>query len=211
MSLLSPKDFADFSGVKIDTLRQHIKRGKVEKKGRHIDTEHPTNIIYLNEQWAKNGKPKPDLPVEVLQEETQNSPTFQDAPINKREKAIAERASDWALRKKKADALIAERRAQELYLKNQKLQGELMPVELVQKVLVINIQSVFRSFESSAENVASIYNERLGGNRAALTEMITRMREELERAIGTAKKKSREEITGLMKEYAATRSRGEKK
>ena len=86
-----------------------------------------------------------------------------------------------------------------------------MPIELVQKVLVINIQGVFRSFESSAENIASIYNERLGGDRAALTEMITRMREELERAIHSAKKQSQAEITALMREYSATRSRGEKK
>ncbi|MEG9328560.1 hypothetical protein V6B16_11495 [Salinimicrobium catena] len=207
MSLLSTKDFADFSGVKIATLRQHIKRGKVEKTGSHIDTEHPTNVIYLTEQWTKNGKPKQDLPKET----EPGVPTFQDAQIKKPEKNISVKAADWALRKKQADALISERRAQELFLKNQKLQGELMPIELVQKVLVINIQSIFRSFESSAENIASIYNERLGGDRAALTEMITRMREELERAIHSAKQQSQAEITALMREYSATRSRGEKK
>lgn len=205
MSLLSTKDFADFSGVKIATLRQHIKRGKVEKLGSHIDTEHPTNVVYLTEQWAKNGKPK------LEPKEIEEKPTFENAPVNKATKSIASRAGDWALRKKEADALISERRAQELYLKNQKLQGELMPIELVQKVLVINIQGVFRSFESSAENIASIYNERLGGDRAALTEMITRMREELERAIYSAKQQSKAEITALMREYSATRSRGEKK
>lgn len=208
MSLLSTKDFADFSGVKIATLRQHIKRGKVEKLGTHIDTEHPVNVVYLNEQWAKNGKPKNDPTVNY---EVEERPTFEDAPLKKVERSIASKAGDWALRKKEADALISERRAQELYLKNQKLQGELMPIELVQKVLVINIQGVFRSFESSAENIASIYNERLGGDRAALTEMVTRMREELERAIDSAKRKSKEEISGLMREYAATRSRGEKR
>ena len=205
MSLLSTKDFAEFSGVKIATLRQHIKRGKVEKKGSHIDTDHPTNVVYLTEQWAKNGKPAPE-PAQI-----EEKPNFENAPFKKNEKAVAVKAGDWALRKKEADALISERRAEELRLKNQKLQGELMPIELVQKTLVINIQSIFRSFEASAENIASIYNERLGGDRAALTEMITRMREELERAIVLAKQKSKEEITALMKEYAATRSRGEKK
>ena len=208
MSLLSTKDFADFSGVKIVTLRQHIRRGKVEKSGSHIDTEHPTNVVYLQEQWAKNGKPKNPIPDENEYEENSS---FENTPLNKAEQSIAVKAGDWALRKKKADALISERRAQELFLKNQKLQGELMPIELVQKVLVINIQGVFRSFESSAENIASIYNERLGGDRAALTEMTTRMREELERAIYSAKQQSQAEITALMKEYAATRARGEKK
>ena len=205
MSLLSTKDFSDLAGVKINTLRQHVKRGKIIKSGTHIDTEHPTNVVYLNEQWAKYGKPTPE-PAQI-----EENPTFENAPIKKGQKAIASKAIDWALRKKEADALISERRAQELFLKNQKLQGELMPVELVQKVLVINIQGVFRSFESSAENIASIYNERLGGDRAALTEMITRMREELERAIHSAKQQSKAEIAALMKEYAATRARGEKK
>ena len=118
--------------------------------------------------------------------------------------------TNLTIRKKRADALKAEREAEYKHLQIQRLQGKLMPVELVEKTLSINIQGIFRSFEASAENIASIYNERLGGDRADLADMVTRMRQELERAIKTAKQKSKEEITAHMLEHAATQ-RGEKK
>ncbi|MDT0647478.1 hypothetical protein RM545_12320 [Zunongwangia sp. F260] len=206
MSLLSTKDFAELAGVKLATLRQHVRREKVVKTGNYINTEHPTNAIYLTDQWSKHGKPNM-IPKETITEK----PSIENIAFENTDKSIALKAADWTLRKKEADALISERRAQELYYKNQRLQGKLMPIEIVEKTMVINIQSVFRSFEASAENIASVYNERLGGDRSSLTEMITRMREELERAINTAKRKSSEEIKALMQEYSVTRSRGEKK
>jgi len=204
MSLLSTKDFCKVSGVKTGTLRQHLNRGKVVKTNNHIDTEHPTNVVYLQEQWEKYGKPvqepvisKGKTPGQGITAESLNIPLSKN--------------TDLTYRKKLADALISERRATELQLKNQKLQGKLMPVEMVEKTLVINIQSVFRNFEASCENIASIYNERLGGDRATLAEMISRMRQELERSIKSAKEMSGKEIKGLMVEYQETRSRGEKK
>jgi hypothetical protein len=204
MSLLSTKDFCKVSGVKIGTLRQHLNRGKVVKTNKHIDTEHPTNVVYLQEQWEKYGKPVQEP---ILSKEKTPSPGITAESLN----IPAPTSTDLTYRKKMADALISERRAIEIQLKNQKLQGKLMPIDFVQKTLVINLQSVFRSFESSAENIASIYNERLGGDRASLAEMISRMRMELERAIKSAKDMSKIEIEALMVEYQESRSRGEKK
>lgn len=207
MSFISPKDFAVQYGLKYATLRSHISRGKVIKKDGFIDTENPVNKLYIQENATKAAPnpPKPTANEEIETTSTPPVPTL-PAPI-----APGANETDLVLRKKKADALKAERDAEYRHLQIQKMQGKLMPIDLVEKTQTINIQSIFRAFESASENIASIYNERLGGDRADLADMVTRMRNELERAINSAKQKSKEEITALMQEYAATRSRGEKK
>lgn len=211
MSFFKPKEFADLYGIKPATLRAHISRGKVIKKDGFIDSENPVNQIYIDQYATKSREPKTDKPPKKTKNEDikhESTPPVPAAPSSS-EPESAE--TSLTLRKKRADALKAEREAEYKHLQIQKLQGKLMPIDLVEKTQTINIQSIFRTFESAAENIASIYNERLGGDRAALADMVTRMREELERAIESAKQKSKEEITALMQEYAATRSRGEKK
>ncbi|MCK0148387.1 hypothetical protein MWU78_22330, partial [Arenibacter sp. F26102] len=92
----------------------------------------------------------------------------------------------------------------------EKIRGELMPVEMVQKIMVINIQSVFREFESGCENIASVYCEILGGDRDHLARMVKEMRQVLEDSIKNAKDKSKVEIQTIIKDYAVTRSRGQR-
>ncbi|WP_300440662.1 hypothetical protein [Christiangramia sp.] len=172
---------------------------------------HPTNQMYVTENRlsSEGNVATAPPPPRVRKSEIEHK---SDIP-----RRSAEAESDpgsitgLALREKKAKTLKVEREAELHRLKIQKMQGELMPIDLVERTQTINIQSIFRSFESASENIASIYNERLGGDRASLAEMITRMRKELERAIRAAEEKSKEEIKGLMAEYAATRRRGEKK
>lgn len=206
MSLYTVKDFAKYVGVKTGTLRKHISRKKVIKSGKFIDSDNPINQIYiqdyLTDQTFNEDFSAPN-------EKTRDNET--EKPENNKESSGNSFLHSLTRREKIAKTLKMEREAEYKRMQNLKLQGKLMPIELVETTLTINIQSIFRSFESASENIASIYNERLGGNRADLAEMITRMREELERAIGSAKQKAREEIEAHIQEYAETRSRGEKK
>lgn len=207
MSFLKNKEFSEMYGVKPTTLRVHINRGKlVKQKGGLIDTDHPVNKEYIRELNSKKPAPQPTTKP-VANEEIEYTPKQTPAPTPKDDGDY----TNLTMREKVAKTLKVEREAEYKRLQNLKMQGKLMPIELVEKTQTINIQSIFRSFESGAENIASIYNERLGGNRADLADMITRMRQELERAIDNAKQKSREEIKGLLEEYAATLNRGEKK
>lgn len=49
------KEFAQFSRIKENTIRQHIKRGKlVMNDKKYIDDEHPINHVYINS--LANGK-----------------------------------------------------------------------------------------------------------------------------------------------------------
>jgi len=209
MSFLSTKDFAKLVTVKSGTLRVHVSRGRVHKeKNGLIDTDHPTNKIYISE-ISVNTLDDP-APKKTNYEDVKY-PSKMEAPESKQNSVPSGTVDSLSLREKKAKTLKVEREAEYKSLQIQKMRGELMPIELVERTQTINIQSIFRSFESASENIASIYNERLGGDRATLAEMMTRMREELARSIKSAEDRSKEEIKGLMAEYAATRNRGENK
>lgn len=212
MSFFKPKDFATYIGRRYTTVRSHINRGKIHKSADgFIDSTHPTNELYIKE-FAANKIETPPAPTNKKQA-NENLESQSPLPDFSKSEAGPESAevANLTLRKKKADAIKAERDAELKRIDIEKKTGQLMPTDLVQKILQINLASVFRAFDSSAENIASIYTERLGGNRADLADITTRMRSELERSINDAKEVALKEIKGAIREYSETRSRGEKK
>ncbi|WP_422350087.1 hypothetical protein [Flagellimonas sp.] len=213
--LLSVKDFSMAVGIKEATVRQHIKRKKVFKSGKLIDTDFDANQEYILEQTNGNGldtkkitkKPKSKLSIIPNQK-----PTVQLSVEDQIESANENsQYHSLTIRKKVADAEKAERENQLKQLELEKKLGKLMPVELVEKILVINIHTIFRTFEAEADNLASIYCEILGGDRTHLSEMGTQMRKSVDKAIKTAEKQSLIDIHRAIASYAEVRSRGERK
>lgn len=225
---LSLKEFAVAVGVKHATLRQHIKRKKVFKSGDKIDTEYELNKIYINEQTNGRGldmsainmlnnsqleekpKQKSNSKPKSQPEKVNDKPLQQNTPVTDASEEDKIHLS-YTVRKRKADAIKAENEAELKRIEIQKKMGELMPIELVERILTINLQSIFRTFHNDCENIASVYTEILGGNRTHLTEMTTRMREFLEKMIKSTEKKAASEIKAALSEYANIRSRGERK
>lgn len=221
---LKPKEFAMAIGVSYNTLRQHIRREKVFKSGDYIDTENAHNQIYISEQTdgkgidlanvGKTEKAKTKTKRKATTKNKATTPPKKSTKIKEPEPPPpeSENVIDSVTRRKRlADVQKIEKEIELKNLQISKLMGELMPIEMVQKVLVINIQSVFRELESATENIASVYCEILGGDRDHLARMVEEMREALQDSIKNAKEKSKEEIKGIIKDYSATRSRGQRK
>ena len=119
---------------------------------------------------------------------------------------------DWKKRKEKADALKAERQAELAQLQVEKLMGSLMPVDLAEMMLKINIQDIFRTFEIELHNMASIYCDILaGGDRKKLAEIVSKLRLKLNEVIKRVEETAAQEIENAIEEYAEVRSRGERK
>lgn len=220
--LLSPKDFAIAVGISYGTLRKHIQRKKVYKSGDFIDTDLDANARYIAEQTEHKGlsleklksqktksggsqKKKPDRKVAPPAQADPDPPEVKGPT---REQIIHDELS---LRQKKAAAEKAERENQLKLLEIQKKMGELMPIEMVEKIMTVNIQSIFRSFETECENIASVYCEILGGDREHLSEMVAQMREHLQKTINDVKDKSAREVKAVIKDYAEVRGRGQRK
>jgi hypothetical protein len=217
MSKLSTKEFSAAVGVKLGTVKAHISRGKLERDAEgYIDTDTAKNRRYIKEKTKGQGlynstpSPAPESSPGSAKDPAQKVIKFTD----KRSKAERERDKvyeDIDLRKKKAELNKAERDAELKRIEIEKKAGKLLPIELVQKILMINIQSIFRTFEGESENIAGIFSEVLGGSRKELAEIVKRQKISLGKAIDKAKEDSLLEIESAISEYTETRSRGERK
>lgn len=213
--LLSVRDFSLAIGVKEATIRQHIRRKKLFKSGKLIDTEFSANSEYIFAQTNGKGldtikiteKPKSNqsdvsnqTPAVELSIEDQIKPSKEDLQYH-----------TLTIRKKTADAEKAERENKLKQLELEKKQGKLMPLELVEKILVINLQTIFRTFEAEANNLASVYCEILGGDRTHLSEMSSRMGKIVDNAVRTSKKQALIDINRAIASYAEVHNRRERK
>lgn len=119
---------------------------------------------------------------------------------------------EWAERKKKADALLQEAKAEKEQLAVQKLAGQLLPLELLNSIMQQNNRSIFSTFQNDLDNFASIYCDILAnGDRKRLSEISNKLALKLEDTISRAKDVTLSSIENAISEYQETRNRGEKK
>ncbi len=215
---IKPKEFALAVGVSYNTLKQHFSRRKVFKTDGYVDTEYELNKIYIEKQTKGKG-----LNFSVLTEkeepvQEQSSPKEVPSPIEhvpQTKSAPKSHKEDSFTkldqRKKLAEIDKTERDVELKQLQIEKILGQLAPVELIQKILSVNMQHIFKTFENECTNIASEYSEILGGDRDSITDMTKKMRESVKRIVSTTNKKSKQDIEAAINEYATTRSRGEKK
>jgi hypothetical protein len=119
---------------------------------------------------------------------------------------------DWTLRKKQADAELVEYRAEHERLKIEKMAGKLIPVDLVFQILNIHNKSIFSTFQSDAENLASVYCEILAeGDRTKLAEIMDKLSIIINLNVEKSKDLSEMELNNAIAEYSETLNRGQRK
>ncbi|MEP2059131.1 MAG: hypothetical protein ABJJ05_15070 [Maribacter litoralis] len=213
--LLTIKDFAIAMGMKYATVRQHINRKKLFKSGVMIDTTFESNKIYIMEQTNGKGldiskikksstpkkiKKKNNDPEVVLKSHSKPTPTIEDIQHH-----------SLNIRKKIADAERAEKENDLKSLELAKKMGELMPVDMVEKILTVNIRHIIHESRNEWENIASTYCEILGGNRSHRSDMVEQLNKHMDNLVKEVKEKAGIEIQQIIKDYSEVRSRGQRK
>lgn len=224
MSKLNTKEFSAATGIKIGTVRAHISRKKILRDAEgYIDTDLEHNRLYIKEQTKGRGifsiesvSEKKAAPEKTSKKDSKNPESEQKSIVFHDKRTLEQKSRDKVLedidlRKKKAELKKAERDAELKKLEIEKKAGRLLPVELVQKIMTINIQSIFKNFDNESDRIAGIFTEVFGGGRSELADITKRMRESLSVAINKAKEDSKFEIEHAIDEYSEVRSRGERK
>ena len=167
MSKLSVKEFSAAIKKPEGTIKSHIHRGKLIKDtGGFIDTDNEVNRRYIVEETGGKGLFYPVAPASAV---APDGDTSKKQPPVKPELSEREQLMlDTETRQKIANAQRAEQEAELKRIQLEKAAGNLLPVELVEKIIVINVQNVFKTFEGEIENIASIYTEVFGGGRVEL-------------------------------------------
>ncbi len=225
MSIVTRAEFAALCNRDVKFVNVYVSRKKVmpmlDDKSL-IDTENPVNVLFAKEQKANDAKKKKEAkkppsaaPIEKLYTDVVEVIEVEKPKRSRSTKKEIDQADEmlsWDARKKRADALRAESAAEKEKLQVEKMMGQLMPTELVQQILRINLQSIFKEFEAGCLNIASTYCDIMaGGDRVLLGNVTDKLREVLDDTIQRSKEVAEIEINNAIEEYAETRNRGERK
>ena len=235
MALVNREEFAALCGKERNYINTYIGRGKIMLTDlKQIDTDNPVNKLFkknclnlakksaLVEKQAKKQPTKQEISdtyeqvvekVEAIPVKVYSKTETTEQTTKRKKQYVEDQDSvNWDARKKKADALKAERGAELAQLQVEKMMGNLMPVDLVEMILKVNIQDIFKTFENELINLGSIYCDILaGGDREKLAEIVTKLRLKLSETIKRIESTAAQEIDNVVEDYAEVRNRGERK
>ena len=203
MAKYSVKDFVKSFAIKEGTVKSWLHRKKLHKDSEGlIDTENPVNKLLISEMQLKsNGNLLASSNKKTKQVEVKNEQL--EIPLTESQKQYQE--IDYRTRVATAEA--KEREAELKRIQLEKIAGNLLPIDIAESIFTINIQSIFRNFESELENLASIYVP----DRSILSDVIQKQKELLVKIIEKSKEDAFISIENAINDYAETRSRGERK
>jgi hypothetical protein len=190
-----------------DTAKKNAQRGKIIKgTDGKIDTDNAVNRLFLDKKKAQNiNKPNPVV--------AQNDVSKTKKPVERPTGLTAQQKqyADIDLRTKIAAAETKEREAELKRLQLEKLAGNLLPVDQVEKIIVVNVQAILKNFRSERDNMALVMVERFGGSRKDLVEITTALDKIMDVVISKAEKDANYELDIAVSQYQEVRSRGERK
>lgn len=195
MAILSLKEFGDSMGMSYNTVKVNSQRGKIIKgTNGKIDTENAVNKLFFDKQIILKGT-KPELKKDV---NTVEKIVIEKPNTQTKEQKIYR---DLDLRTKIAIVELKEREAEVKRIQLEKSAGNLLPVDIVEKVLVINFQSIFKNLDSEIENKCYLWGERLNATQDQIIEMISHERVFLSKCIEKAKIDANHQFATSIKEH----------
>lgn len=207
MAIVSLQEFADSLGMPYDTAKKNAQRGNIVKgTDGKIDTENAVNKLFYEKKKSQISS-KPPKETKEKPESKQRKPVEKPTGLT----ATQQQYADIDLRTKIATAEAKERESELKRIQLEKMAGNLLPVDIVEKIVVINIQAILKGFRTERENMTSILIERFGGNRRDLVEINSMLDKAMDVVISKAEKEANFELEQAISVYQEVRSRGERK
>ena len=209
MRELTIKEFANATGQKDGTVRQHLNRGLLQKtENGYIDVDDDMVKRYIHDKTNGSG-----LYGAIVKEAPVKKAKSKEE-IQKVSKALSDHEKEIIeldMRKRRNESDLKERQAELARLELERKAGNSLPLDLVEKILVINIQSVYKNIELENDNIAAMTNDKFGGTRKDLAEIKQMQREILSKAIEKAKQDAAFEIETAVNEWSEMRGVGQKR
>lgn len=183
---VSTKEFSVLCGIEgtplnMSTLYTDIKRKNVNQGSDYkIDITDPINIEYI----------------ELKKEATLMNSKSASVEFDRKKKRLE-------VEKAHEDLKIAR-------IKRQKLEGEVIPHELVTQVFKSHFKSITQSFHNASEQMAIDVVKRLNGKRSDISWAKGVMVSSVNDAVRKSKAMSAKEISNIVEEYSNSKTRGER-
>ena len=163
-------------------LRAAISKGRViEDSKGKIDLSNEKNASYLEMAQSR----------ESLQQSAQDKPTTTEEHNLKLE--------------------TMRRKARLLQIQEEKLNGELIPTELVKTIFSVQFQTITKTFYQAADQMSVDWLKRFKGDPKDLPKIKADLIKSINGAVDRAKKESSIEIKNIVNEFSEKRGKGERK
>ena len=211
--IMTINEFADHCNCPTSTIYTYVNRKFIVKTASgSINIINKTNKKFIENRRKIDAKKNgvEFIPDQLKPKDAASNKTTK----RKRSEPLIKKNSieDWKRKKIIADSRKAEHDADLRKVQLEKAMGKVIPVELLNQILKMNVQGIFIRFEQELQNLASVYCDILaGGDRKKLAELIDAMRVELERIIKITGKNVKQEVDNAVEEFTETRTRGESK
>lgn len=220
MALLTKKDFAARCSLPTKNLATYIGRGQVVvAENDLIDDEDGVNQVFLAKRAAleeKKGATPPTAP-QPARKAAKTSRAAAKAPakaMRPAEKSVGKGAGseyfELDLQMKRQDLLKKQEDTEFTKLKKEKMQGLLIPSQLLKPVITRHNQNLINAFKQAADEVVRAFAKKKGLSGSELAEM----RGEIVRAANEGMKKATAgtvaAVDGIVNEYALARGVGER-
>lgn len=223
MALHTKKQFADDCGITTRYLSVDIKRGNViiQRVGDedYIDDTNEQNAAYLQkkkelEQKRAAKKIIKAPPAEQLQIKEDPAPVLDEkAAAEKKQKEFTDTSIGLMALDKEKTTLANEKAREEIELlkmKKQRLQGEVIPTDLVKNVLKQHTKSISSSFRQAADNFLTRIASEKGISRTEMASYRGDMVAMINTAIEDSIKISMNGITQIIQEFSEKKGVGER-
>ena len=219
--------YAEFSrclGVSAAYVTVNIKRGNIKAnvKRKTINYQDAQNKIWIDKQIA-GGKTfdlnrKNDVGAKV-QERKGSGKNGKSARKNgKSAHTVAPALTEFQkqlqqleLKKKEVDLNKASTEEELKKLEIMKRRGDLVPVDAVKTVFLYSLETTRTLFTQELNSIASIYSEILEADEKTYKQLQKEIMMKVNDVMKTLKDSLKSGLSGVVKEYSETRSRGEKK
>lgn len=211
MATFSKSEFAELCGMKATAFSNAIKRGKVKVNAEgKIDDKEEMNSSFLKiKLLEKRSKLAAEQDEDRSEEEMEEQMTVLDAVANEKMDDVGDAFGlTNKIKQQQLNKLVEE--VAVLKAKNEKMQGEVIPTDLVKMVIVQHTKSIVSEFYNAADSLLMKVSKIKGLDRNEMAEL----RGELVGVINTASTdsivSSKKMIKNIVNEYATKRGRGER-
>lgn len=227
MALISKREFAASMGMDYDLqsvrsgISMNIKRGKIVETDGDIDDSHPMNVTYFLKhkkdvaEQKEEVKPKSVVNKEVKAEKKKvvEKNQWHEPPETKQKKSQDKNTTDLynlevQVKKAKIEKDISEKRMMDL--REQKLRGELVPVELVTQLFASFSKSVFSVQKNTSEKIIANIARRFKFTEEQLAEIRGDLVLELNSGAQSTIDATKKELKPIVKSFSEKRGIGQK-
>jgi hypothetical protein len=204
MALHTKREFAAMCGLTTGNLTNYIKRGQVIASGDYIDDGIEGNRNF----FLKRTKVSPNA---LLDGEVKEPEYNQDVPEVKEPESRLSKEEFIFLQQKKLLAEIAQKEAVTALnrVKLDKINGILMPTELVKIVFIQHNKSLLTELKNACENIVTLFAKKRDLSSQEIAEIRGEVIQALNEGMLKSAELSKKNINNIVAEYSETKEVGE--